>query len=81
MFLTKITSICGVVMIMAAALFADTAILKDGKVLQGTFKGGNETIIKFESGGKITEIPLANLTTLTFSARAATARFRPAPEP
>ena len=53
----------------ASSLLADTAVLKDGKVLQGTFKGGSDTAIQFEIDGKIEEVPLFNLATLTFSAR------------
>jgi hypothetical protein len=61
--------------LLTSVLYADTAILKDGKVLQGTFKGGTATAIKFESDGNMVEIPLSNLTTLTFSPREA----KPAP--
>jgi hypothetical protein len=56
---------------LTTTLLADTAVLKDGKVVQGTFKGGSATAIQFESDGKIQEIPLANVTTLTFSPREA----------
>jgi hypothetical protein len=33
-------------------------VLKDGKVLQGTFKGGTESALKFEVNGTIQEIAI-----------------------
>jgi hypothetical protein len=71
MFLTKLYCAAFLVIILTMMLFADTAVLKDGKVLQGTFKGGSATAIQFESDGKLQEIPLSNMTTLTFSPREA----------
>lgn len=50
---------------------ADTIVLKDGRVLQGTFKGGSESVIQFEADGKIQEIVISEITSLTFSPRAA----------
>ncbi len=58
--------------------FADTLVLKDGRVLQGTFKGGTETAIKFEVNGKVQEVPLSEITTLTISPRAAQPPAAPA---
>ncbi|MGH7495874.1 MAG: hypothetical protein ACREOO_26250 [bacterium] len=52
---------------------ADTVVLKDGRVLQGTFKGGTESIIKFEAGGKLQDLAVGDITSLTFSPREATA--------
>ena len=55
--------------LLSVAAFADTIVLKDGKVLQGTFKGGTETALKFEVNGKIQEIAIGEITSLTFSPR------------
>lgn len=52
---------------------ADTAVLKDGRVLQGIFKGGTESIIKFEVSGKLQDIAVGDITSLTFSPREAKA--------
>lgn len=53
----------------ASFVLADTLVLKDGGVLQGTYKGGDETSVFFEAEGKLQTIPLGNITTLTFSPR------------
>jgi hypothetical protein len=67
---------------ISTSAFADTVVLKDGKVLQGTFKGGTETAIKFDVDGKIQEIAIGEITSLTFSPRAQQSAAPPAqPEP
>lgn len=48
---------------------ADTVVLKDGRVLQGIFKGGTESFIKFEVDGKLQDIAVGEVTSLTFSPR------------
>ena len=50
-------------------MLADTLVLKDGRVLQGTYKGGDETSVFFEAEGKLQTIPLSDITTITFSPR------------
>lgn len=50
---------------------ADTLVLKDGQVLQGTFKGGTASALKFEVDGTIQEVALSDITSLTFSPRQA----------
>lgn len=57
--------------LISASAFADTIVLKDGRVLQGTFKGGSETAIKFEVNGAIQEVAISEITSMTFSPRAA----------
>ncbi len=52
---------------------ADTVVLKDGQVLQGIFTGGSNTSIKLEVEGTIQEISISDITSLTFSPRAAPA--------
>lgn len=51
------------------AALADTVVLKDGTVLQGTFKGGTAEAVQFEVDGKIETVALADITSLTFSPR------------
>jgi hypothetical protein len=48
---------------------ADTIVLKDGKVLQGTFKGGTDEAIIFEIKGQIKQVAIQDITSLTFSPR------------
>jgi hypothetical protein len=70
-------------MISVAAL-ADTITLKDGRKLEGTFKGGTDSVIKFEVTGTIQEIAIGEITSLTFSPRAqqpAAAQTQTAPPP
>jgi len=37
--------------LLSATVWADTLVLKNSKVLQGTFKRGTESVIQFEAGG------------------------------
>lgn len=50
-------------------VLADTLVLKDGRVLQGTYKGGDETSVLFETEGKLHTIPLGDISNITFSHR------------
>ncbi|NIA31357.1 MAG: hypothetical protein GWP06_15795 [Actinobacteria bacterium] len=63
------------ILVFSMTAWADTLVLKDGRVLQGTFKGCAENAIQFEVDGKIQQIALAEITSLAFSPRAA----QPAP--
>lgn len=74
--------LCAVIIAcLAVAALADTIVLKDGKVLQGTFMGGSETAIKFEVNGVVQEIAVSEITSLTFSPRAAQAAVGAAAAP
>ena len=57
------------VMFLSQAILADTLVLKDGSVLQGTFKGATSDAVQFEVNGKVETVMLSNITTLTFSPR------------
>jgi hypothetical protein len=48
----------------------DTLILKNGLTLQGKYKGGTETTIKFETSGTVQEVAISEVKSLTFSAPA-----------
>ena len=52
---------------------ADTLVLKDGNVLQGTFTGGTAEAIQFDVNGKVQSVALSEITSLTFSLREAKA--------
>jgi hypothetical protein len=56
-----------------AMALADTVVLKDGRVLQGTFKGGTESVVKFEVNGALQDLAVGDITSLTFSPREAKA--------
>ncbi len=61
-----------------APAFADTVVMKDGKVIQGTLKGAGESTIMLEVGGKIQEIAINDIASFTFSARGAKPAATPA---
>ncbi len=61
------------VLFISMTALADTLVLKDGKVLQGTFKGGTDSAVKIEVNGAIQEVAVGDITSLTFSPRAAQA--------
>jgi hypothetical protein len=58
-----------VILTIGSFLSADTLVLKDGQVLQGTYKGGDETSVFFEADGREQRIPLSEISTITFSPR------------
>jgi len=66
--------VAALIVLVAAAARADTLVLKNGQVLQGTFKGGTEAVIKFEADGKLRQVAVADIVSLTISPR-------PAPQP
>jgi len=47
---------------------ADTLVLKNGLTLEGKFKGGNETTIKFETSGAVQEVAVSEIKSLAFAA-------------
>lgn len=51
-----LTVICG----------ADTLVLKNGLVLKGTFKGATETMIKFETSGRVQEVAVSEVKSVEF---------------
>lgn len=62
----------------AALAFADTIVMKDGKVLQGTLKGAGDTTIMVEVGGKIQEIAINDIASFTFAPRGTKSAATPA---
>ena len=57
--LTKITSMVFLVFFtLVSFMLADTLVLKDGQVLQGTFRGGDSESVFFEVEGELQSIPL-----------------------
>ena len=61
-----------------APAVADTIVMKDGRVLQGTLKGAGDTTIMVEVGGKIQEIAINDIASFTFSPRGAAPTTTPA---
>jgi hypothetical protein len=56
---------------LVSFVLADTLVLKDGQVLQGTFRGGDTESVIFEVEGELLTISLIEISTITFSPREA----------
>jgi len=59
------------ILMLVYSVQADTLVLKNGLTLDGTYKGGSETTIKFETSGAVQEVAISDIKSLTFSAPAA----------
>lgn len=53
-------------LMLACTVHADTLVLKNGLTLQGTYKGGTEQSIKFETSGKTQEVAVSEVKSITF---------------
>jgi hypothetical protein len=53
----------------AAAVFADTLELKDGRVLQGKYLGGTRAVLRFEVNGEVQTFHTNDVVALTFTGR------------
>ena len=60
-------------LLVSSSTLADTLVLKNGMTLQGTFKGGNEATIQFETGGAVQNVQISDIESLTFAASSDTA--------
>ena len=67
--------------LITATGLADTLVLKNGLSLEGKFKGGNETVIKFETSGAVQEVAISEIKSLTFSAPETKAKSNAAAAP
>lgn len=63
----------GAILLLATAINADTLMLKDGRVLTGTYMSGTASTIVFESDGSSKTYPLSTVISVTFQ------RSEPAP--
>ncbi len=73
--------VIALVVLSAAAAWADTLVLKNGQTLQGIFKGGTDAVILFEAAGKVHQVPVADVTSLVISPRSAPQAPLSAPPP
>jgi len=70
--LTKKTIVLALVFFAILSFtYADTLVLKDGQMFQGTFRGGDKESVIFEVEGELLTISLTKISTITFSPREA----------
>jgi hypothetical protein len=66
----------GSLLLLAGIGVADTLELKDGRVLQGKYLGGTQTVLRFEVNGNVQTFPTNDIVALTFTRNSGSA---PAP--
>jgi len=57
----------GSLLLLAKIGFADTLELKDGRVLQGKYLGGTQTVLRFQVKGDVQTFPTNDIVALTFT--------------
>jgi hypothetical protein len=57
----------GSLLLLAGIGFADTLELKDGRVLQGKYLGGTQTVLRFQVNGDVQTFPTNDIVALTFT--------------
>lgn len=67
--------IASTILLLATIANSDTLMLKDGRVLTGSYKSGTASTIEFESKGLTKTYPLSTIISLTFQ------RSNPVPSP
>jgi len=66
----------GSLLLLAEIGFADTLELKDGRVVQGKYLGGTQTVLRFQVNGDVQTFPTNDIVALTFTRNSGSA---PAP--
>jgi len=57
----------GIALTLATAGFADTIVLKNGRVINGTYLGGTPRQVKVEAGDQITTLDVSDIARIEFS--------------
>jgi hypothetical protein len=68
-------------LLFAGGVFADTLELKDGRVLQGRFLGGTQSLMRFSVNGQVQTFNVTEIVALTFTNNYANAAGAPEPAP
>ncbi|MEM7410186.1 MAG: hypothetical protein AAF430_08140 [Myxococcota bacterium] len=58
--------LCGVLLLVAVGAAADVVELRDGRSLEGRFRGATQQAVRFETGGVVQVIPVAQIVAVTF---------------
>lgn len=74
---------CVLALVLAGAAGADVLETRDGRLLEGSYRGGTQQAVRFEVAGELLLIPVEDLLALTFngSARPAASEATPAATP
>ncbi|HVH50462.1 MAG TPA: hypothetical protein VM781_02255 [Candidatus Bathyarchaeia archaeon] len=65
--ISKVLIAAAAMLLFAGMGLADTLELKDGRVLQGRYLGGTQTILRFEVNGDVQTFPTRDIVALTFT--------------
>jgi hypothetical protein len=65
--LSKLLVAAGAALIFAGFGFADTLELKDGRIFQGRYLGGTQSVLRFEVNGDVQTFPTHDIIALTFT--------------
>ena len=68
-------------LIFAGWGFADTLELKDGRIFQGRYLGGTQSVLRFEVNGDVQTFPTHDIIALTFTRGMGRRRLEPMPPP
>ncbi len=71
----------GIALILAAGCFADTITLRSGRVLNGTYLGGNARQVRLDTGDQIQTLDVSDISRIEFTASAPAAAPAPPPPP
>ena len=72
----RLLILLGLAFTLQSGAFADTLKLLDGKVITGTFLGGDARTIRMEVGNKIEMFPISEVDSLSFGGGVAGDRFK-----
>lgn len=61
---SKLIIVALVILSLTSIAFSDTLVLKNGLKLQGIYKGGSESTIKFETSGAVQELAITEIASL-----------------
>src|SRR5215475_1703400 len=70
----------GSLLLLAGIGLADTLELKDGRVIQGRYLGGTQSVLRFEVNGEVQTFPTNDIVALTFTRGSSSLPAAPPPQ-
>jgi len=64
---SRVLLVTGTALVLAGTGFADTLELKDGRVLEGKYLGGTQSVLRFEVKGDVQTFPTSDIVAVTFT--------------